>query len=906
MTIQEALTRLDTDARRGLTEAEAAKRLKEFGPNQLQAAKRDPLIFLFFNQFKDLLIGLLILAAGLAYYLKDFHTTIILIVIVLLNALIGFYQEYSAERVLEALKKIIQSKATVIREAKRRVIDQKELVPGDLVYLEEGSAIPADLRLIETHFFSTNDFILTGESVSQEKQAGLIFDHETTVTNQDNLVFLGTTVARGNALAVVYGTGTETEVGRIAKTSESIERDLSTLQIEIGYAARSLTKIAGWIALALFGINFILVLRTGQSLQMAVNLSLLFAISIAASCVPQGLPTQITVALSLGVARLAKKNAVVKKLSAVETLGSTTVVCTDKTGTLTKNEMTITHCYANGRSFDVKGVGYAPEGEILENGKKVTLAQLESIKQFFEDGFLASNGRALPPDENHSDWYAVGDPTEAAFTPLAVKLGFDVDVLEKAFPVIQELPFDSDRKRMTIIREHKKKIIGYMKGGINSVLSCCTHINEGGTVRPLSEEEKIKIEALSDEYGARALRVIALAYRDFEKDLGKYTVDEHEKEFTFAGFVAMIDPPREGVKEAVEACYEAKIRIMMITGDNRVTAKAIAERIGMKGEGKKEMTSYTGDEIKGLNDFELRKILKARSVIFSRVSPDDKFRLVSILRDMGEVVAVTGDGVNDTLSLKKAHIGVAMGKAGSEVAKEASEIVLLDDNFSTLTHAIREGRTIYQNLKKTVLANIMANLGELTTVLIGFAGLAFSLPYPITAVQILAVDLIGELLPLTAITFDPGEKRIMQARPRKTEDHIVNKHSLISAIAYGMAIGAFAYLAFYAVHILGGGTHAQGQTAAYLTIVLAQLANIVGARSEESFFSAYTFTNPYLWGAIGLSLVFVALLTYVPMIALWFKFEGLNAVQWLWPMLGAFGMLVLHEIRKRGFKWTMG
>jgi Ca2+-transporting ATPase len=368
----------------------------------------------------------------------------------------------------------------------------------------------------------------------------------------------------------------------------------------------------------------------------------------------------------------------------------------------------------------------------------------------------------------------------------------------------------------------------------------------------------------------------------------------------------MIDPPREGVKEAVAACYEAKIRIMMITGDNRVTAKAIAESIGMKGEGKKEMASYTGDEIKGLNDFELRKILKARSVIFSRVSPDDKFRLVSILRDMGDIVAVTGDGVNDTLSLKKAHIGVAMGKAGSEVAKEASEIVLLDDNFSTLTHAIREGRTIYQNLKKTVLANIMANLGELTTVLIGFVGLAFQLPYPITAVQILAVDLIGELLPLTAITFDTGEKRIMQARPRKTEEHIINKHSLISAIVYGMAIGAFAYLAFYAVHILGGGTHAQGQTAAYLTIVLAQLANIVGARSEESFFSAYTFTNPYLWGAIGLSLIFISVLTYVPLLAFWFKFEGLNLVQWMWPVLGAVGMLLLHEIRKRGFKWTMG
>ncbi|MBU1935118.1 HAD-IC family P-type ATPase, partial [Patescibacteria group bacterium] len=434
-------------------------------------------------------------------------------------------------------------------------------------------------------------------------------------------------------------------------------------------------------------------------MRLTIELSILFAIGVAAACVPQGLPAQISVALSLGVGRLARKKGIVKKLSAVETLGSTTVICSDKTGTLTKNEMTITHCYTQGRVFEVTGNGYNPKGSVLENDKKIDRKTFNDLKQFFEDGFLASNGRVEPPDKSHKDWYAVGDPTEAAFTPLAMKVELDPDVLDKSFSVFEELPFDSDRKRMTIIRKHKGKLIGYMKGGLESVLSCCTHVQINNERMELSDKMRKEIIKEGQGFAGQALRVIALAYRDFDGPK-KFSIEKSERKFTFSGFVAMIDPPRIGVKEAIKNTYDANIRVMMITGDDAITAKAIADRIGMQHDGD-PMPVYTGDDIKKLSDAKLKKILKARSTIFSRVSPQDKYRIVVLLKEMGDVVAVTGDGVNDTLSLKRSDIGVAMGKMGSEVAKEASEIILLDDNFRTLTVAIREGRTIFQNLKKT-------------------------------------------------------------------------------------------------------------------------------------------------------------------------------------------------------------
>ncbi|MBN2087903.1 cation-transporting P-type ATPase [Candidatus Peregrinibacteria bacterium] len=904
LSINEAAAKLETDIKKGLSPLEAEKRFAKYGHNKLEEGKRRPVIYKFFNQFKDLLIVVLIVAAALAYYLNDFRSGTILLVIVLVNAIIGFYQEFKAEKILESLKQIIKAKTTVIRSGKKMEISQSDLVPGDLVYLEEGDAIPADIRLTATTNFSTNDFILTGESVPQEKFAELIINNETTLTNQDNLVFMGITVAKGNAYGIVYDTGMNTAIGRIAKTSESIEHDLSPLQKEINILAKSLTKIAGVIALGLFVINFFLNYGNGENLKAAIEVSILFAIGVAAACVPQGLPAQISVALSLGVGRLAKKKAIVKKLSSVETLGSTTVICSDKTGTITKNEMTIVSCFSQGRVFEVTGDGYSPKGDVLEDGKKISKQTFDDLKQFFEDGFLASNGRTEPPDRHHKSWYAIGDPTESAFTPFAMKAGLKPTDLDKRFSIVHELPFDSDRKRMTIIRKHKGKLIGFMKGGLENVLSCCTHVQVNNERIPLTDKLKKEIIKEGERFATQALRVIGLAYRDFPKApmgaIGKsrrYTIAKSEREFTFSGFVSMIDPPRIGVKEAIKNSYDANIRVMMITGDNAITAKAIAERIGMKHNGD-ELPVYSGDDIKKLSDKKLKDILKARSTIFSRVSPEDKYRIVSLLKEMGDVVAVTGDGVNDTLSLKRSDIGVAMGRMGSQVAKEASEIILLDDNFRTLTVAVREGRTIFQNLKKTILSSITSNNGELTCVLLGFIGVAFGLPIPITAVQILAIDLVGEMLPLTALTFDPAEEHIMKSPPRDLNDHIINKKSLINLIFYGFWMGAGGFFSFVMVYKFGTGTIEAGRAAAYTGIIFCQFVNILSRRTTRTMFTKYLFTNPQLWGSFAISLIAISLLIYIPAISIWFGFDALKATDIVYPLIGAGVFLFWHEVGK--------
>ncbi len=905
--IEESVKKLRTNSKKGLSEAEVKKRLLKYGSNELKKAKKRSIFLRFLDQFKDLLIIVLIIAALLAYYLGDFRGGTILLIIVFVNAIIGFYQEFKAEKILESLKEIIRAKAIVIRNGKEMEIEQSKLVPGDLVFLEEGSAVPADIRLTETRNFTTNDFILTGESVPQEKFAEQIIEKETTLTNQDNLVFMGLTVAKGNAYGIVYGTGMNTAIGRIAKQTESIQYSLSPLQKEINVLAKSLTKIAGVIALTLFIINFLLNINGKESIQSNIQLSILFAVSVAAACVPQGLPAQISVALSLGVGRLAKKKAVVKKLSSIETLGSTTVICSDKTGTLTKNEMTITHCIVFDedkkekikiRSFEVTGIGYNPQGSVLEAGKKIDKRSLSFLKQFFEDGFLASNGRVKPADKNHKHWYAIGDPTEAAFTPLLMKVGLKPNLIDKNFPIFVELPFDSIRKRMTIIRSHKGKHIAYMKGALESVLKACNSVKIDGKVHKIDKKLYQSILKMGEIYASQALRVIALAYKDFPKTTKKFSIQSSEKDFIFAGFVAMMDPARLGVKKSIATVYKGGIRIMMITGDNAITAKAIARQIGMNNYDE-ALPVYSGDEIKKLSDSKLKKILKARSVIFSRVSPQDKYRLVSLLKKMNEVVAVTGDGVNDTLSLKKSDIGVSMGKMGSEVAKEASDIVLLDDHFSTLITAISEGRTIFSNLKHTILSSITSNNGELFCVLIGFVGMTFGLPAPITAVQILAIDLLGEMLPLTAMTFDPAEKTLMEKQPRKLNNHIINKKSLMHLIFYGFWMGAVGFFSFFMVYHFGSGSIEAGRSAAYLGIIFSQFINILSCRTEKSIFSAYLFSNKILLGSFMISLIAISFIIYLPSIAYWFGFGALSIHDLQFPIMGALFFLILHESNKK-------
>jgi len=883
------LEQLDVDPEDGLSQREVERRRRLYGENVLEEKGRRPVYRLVLNQFRDLLICLLVVAALLAYYLGDVRGATILVAIVLINAAIGFYQEQKADRLLEQLRTLISARATVVRDGARTEVQERDLVPGDVVFLEAGAAVPADIRLIETHEFATNDVILTGESLPQDKDAGLVIDRDVPVTNQDNLVFFGTTVARGSATGVVFATGMETEIGGIARTGQSIERDLSPLQIEINALARTLTKLAGVIVLGLFAANLLLRADAFPDTQSLINASILFAIGVAAACVPQGLPAQITVALSLGVGRLARERAVVKRLSAVETLGSTTVICSDKTGTITVNEMTIVRCWANGRAFEVTGQGYDPEGAILEDGKPVTPEDLEAIKQFFQHGLLASDGRTHPPDDQHKTWYAIGDPTEAAFMPLALKAGLDPEERSRGFPLLEVLPFDGRRKRMTMLREHKGRKIGYMKGATASVLDTCCAIHRDGEAVPLDDEIRREILAQAEAFSAESLRVIALAYRDFPDDQSDFPLVETERDFVFAGLVAMLDPPRPGVAGAIEEMYGARVRVFMVTGDDPVTARAIADRIGMP-----EGRVLTGDELGSLSDDALHDLLREPSLIFSRVSPRDKLRVVDLLKQMGEVVAVTGDGVNDTLSLKRADIGVAMGRQGSDVAKEAAEIVLIDDDFTTLVNAVREGRTIFQNLKSVILSSITSNIGELSCVCIGFVGAAFGLPIPITAVQILSIDLIGEMLPLMALTFDPAERAMMRQPPRKLGAHIIDGRRLAELVLFGTLMGMVGYVSFYMV-LRDGGSLGQAQAAAYTGIVLTQYINILSRRTSQTIFCRYLFSNRQIWFALIISFLAVTVIVTVPAVGLWFGFEPLLLKHWFWPIAGALAVLACFE-----------
>jgi len=883
---------LQSDPEAGLTTPEVRRRRRQFGPNVLQETGSRPVYRVFLHQFNDLLIGLLFVAAALSYYLDDLRGTAILIAIILVNAVIGFYQEYKAERLLEGLKKLILSRTRVIRDGVRSQIEERDLVPGDIVFLEAGDAVPADIRLIESHEFATNDFTLTGESVPQEKDAALVLDREAPLSDQDCLAFLGTTVARGSATGIVFASGMSTAIGDIAKIGQTITRDRSPLQLEIDTLARTLTKIAGVIVIALFATNILLRADSFPDVQSLINASLLFAIGVAAACVPQGLPAQITVALSLGIGRLAREAAVVKRLSAVETLGSTTVICSDKTGTITTNEMTIVRGWANGRAFEVTGQGYDPEGTILEDGAAVPADEIEEIKQFFQHGLLASNGRTHPPDDQHAGWYAMGDPTEAAFMPFAIKAGLDPEERLAGFPLLQELPFDSRRKRMTMLRTHKGQVIGYMKGAAESVLAACGSVHLHGGAVALDDALRADILAQVEAFSRETLRVIALAYRDFPASQTEFPLDETEQDFVFAGLVAMLDPPRTGVTDALAAVRDAQVRVFMLTGDDPATAAAIAQRIGMP-----EGRVMIGDDLAALSDTELEPILREPSLIISRVSPTDKYRIVKLLKALGEVVAVTGDGVNDTLSLKQADIGVAMGKHGSDVAKEAAEIVLIDDNFATLVNAIREGRTIFQNLKSVILSSITSNIGELSCVCLGFAGAAAGLPIPITAVQILSIDLIGEMLPLMALTFDPPERATMQQPPRKLGAHIVDRARLFELIVFGTLMGLSGYVSFLMVK-LGGGSTGMAQAAAFAGIILAQYVNILSRRTEETIFGPSLFSNRQIWFALGISFAVVAGIVTVPEIGGWFGFEPLRAADWVWPIGGALAYLACFEAKK--------
>jgi len=897
-TVKNCFEALNT-SEKGLSNADAKKRLTQYGENQLIALAKTPKWLQFLLQFKDVLVIILLIAGIISYAIGDFRGGSIMFIIVLINAFIGYFQEHKAEHIMDSLKKLVQSPAKVYRDGELIELLQVKLVPGDILYLEEGDKVPADIRIIESFNLRTNDFSLTGESMPQEKHSNTM-KKKSSLVDRDNMAFLGTTVATGNAKGVIVATGMSTELGKIAGLTQEEKKSKSPLQTEMQSIANRITVFAIIIAIMLFSVTI------WQGLGM--NLALIYALGIAVAVVPQALPMQITVALSNGVARLAKKNAVIKKLSSVETLGSTNVICTDKTGTLTKNEMTVKYIWFDSHQYEVAGVGYEPEGDILDsNGKKLTEQEIKKIEIMLDTATMASNAEIHAPDKDHSGWYPIGDPTEAALITVSTKLGTRSPNEDDENPELMEFPFDSERKRMTSIRQFDSKKVLCMKGAIDSVLSVSKYMYKRGKAAKLTKKDTEMLNTLNVEYSKKAMRVLAFGYRELKDEKHDYDMADVEKNIIMLGLMAMNDPPKEGVKEAINSAHEAHIKTYIMTGDHAITAQAVGQEISLSPKDK-EAGVITGEELSEIDDKKLNKIMRENeSLIFSRVSPEDKLRIVKVLKSAGEVVAVTGDGVNDAPALKSAHIGVAMGSIGTDVAKEASELVLLDDSFSTLVYAIREGRTIYNNLKKTIIASLTSNIGELTIVLLGLAGVAlFGWPIPILVIQILAIDLLAEILPLTALTFDPGSRDLMTSPPRRQQEHILNRHTVSEILFFGFLMGALGFANFVMFMERTGAeltmTHdlyPQATTLSYATIVFCQFANILSRRyTYDSFFNSSFWSNKKILWSIVISIGFTMTAIYTPFINRFLGFAPLNFSDWVSVIAAAVLFLLAHEIIK--------
>ena len=901
----------------GLNQEQVEQLKARHGENALVTAVKRSRLKMFLSQFTDLLVMVLIVAGivswGIAYFKgtwTNFRDGSVMFVIVFLNAVIGFTLENKASRIVERLRELIRSPARVRRDGVVGETDQRNLVPGDIVHVDQGSKIPADLRLIEVNNLNTNEFSLTGESLPRAKQVESI-DDERALAELDNMAFMGTTVASGSGVGVVVATGMETELGRVAAMTEETEELISPLQEELNLLARRLTTAVVILSLALFGVA----LWQGLSWLVAVT----YALGVAVALVPQALPAQLTVAMASASSHLADRNAVVKNLPSVETLGSTNVICTDKTGTLTRNEMTVTRLWFNDREFSVTGIGYKPEGEIQDaDGKPLSDEDKDQISVLMEAAVMASTARVHEPDDEHQGWYAVGDPTGAALIVMAIKAGVNLENGEPKEEEIQRFEFESELKRMSSVRACGDRKMLMLKGATVAVLDISSSIYIDGEVRAISDKDKENIQEINERFSSQALRVLAVAHRLLEAGKCEYEREEAEKDLVFLGLVGMIDPPREGVGQAMDKCHRAHIQTYMITGDQANTAKAIAREIGLAPD-PDNCPVVTGMEMQEMDDDQLKELMAGNdTVIFSRVEPAHKLRVVTLLDELGQVVAVTGDGVNDAPALKKAHIGVAMGRTGTDVAKEAARVVLLDDSFPTLVAAVEEGRTIYSNIRKVVLASLTTNVAELAAVLLGLVGIAIgNMAIPILAIQILAIDLLAEVLPLTFLCYDPPTPEVMEQPPRRREEHILTPGSSAEISFLGVLIGVLAVGNFFLFmnrhgitlnqESVGTMDYARASTMTWLTIGYCQFVNILSRRyTYTSFFNRNILTNRILLGSLLFSVGTMTLGVYGPYISDLLEFAAIGLTDWLyvWGAAGIF--LVVWEgikiLRRSGRK----
>lgn len=895
------LKELGSDLKNGLSNQEAALRLEQYGPNKLVELNHETAWRKYARQFKDFMVILLLASVVISLMVGDAKTAIVLLALVFFNTIIGFTQEFKAEKLMESLEKLVVSEAKVIRNSKLVTIDGQEVVPGDIVYIEGGDNVPADLRIIRESELSTNDFALTGESNPSRKFTHAISGN-VELANRHNLCFMGTTVATGHAYGVVIASGMHSELGRIASLSAETSDELSPLQHEMKNLATRVTQGTVLLCVALLPVA----VKSGLPFKDA----LIFAIGFASSLIPNGLPAAINTSLAQAANKLAKAKALVKKLSAVETLGSTSVICTDKTGTLTKNQMTVKRFDIGGAKYLVNGTGYEPTGSIMnKNNRALSATQLDDLSLFFACGVYASNAQLSPPNDEHATWYCIGDPTEGALLTLAGKAGVTSTDLETKAPEIREFAFDSARKRMSSIRAygHDGQLYVFVKGAPESILHRCNNIWLGGHTRKITIKDRDGIDRQNNAWAKQASRNLGFAYKILPKgtDIKKLTMEEAESGLTWLGMVGMVDPLRDEVPAAMRAAHQAHINVSIITGDYAPTAEAIAHEAGLAKSGQ-SIIVVSGEELRQLDDSRVLHLATRGGVIFSRVSPEDKLRIVSLVKAHGKVVAVTGDGINDAPALKRANIGVAMGLTGTDVAKQSAEIVLLDDSFQTLISATQQGRVIFQNIKKSTLSALSSNAAELTVNLFSLAAaVIFGVPLALSVMLILAIDLIAELFPIAALGWDEAEHNLMEDHPRDQRAHLLTLQSGLDVLWYGFLVGSLAfinYLLYISRHEISPGhlpqtspIHYQAMALTYLTMVLCLFINTLQLRSRKGLFTRYQLHNKTLALAFAASLFCVLNIIYNPLLQPYFGTGPLTRTDWLYA-LGA--MAIFTTIRE--------
>ncbi|MBM4462541.1 MAG: calcium-transporting P-type ATPase, PMR1-type [Chloroflexi bacterium] len=881
--VQEAAAVIQSldSSEQGLSEAEAESRLSQYGPNELRETRRVSSLKMLLAQLASFLIVILIIAAIVSAAIGEWVEAIAIIIIIILAAVLGFVQEYRAERALEALKNMAAPTASVIRDAMEKQIPAREVVPGDIVVLRTGDRVPADLRILEAMNLRTNESSLTGESVPVEKTATTLPTKGAPISERVNMAFMGTLVTYGRGKAIAVATGMSTEFGKIAHMLEEAETRKTPLQLSLDRTGRwiGIFALAVCAAIAAFGVA-----RGHGAIEMLV-----WGAALAVAVIPEALPAVVTISLALGVRRMVRRNALIRNLPAVETLGSTSVICSDKTGTLTRNEMTVRRAWVNGRVIDIGGAGYTLEGDFSVAGKTFDPQEDIHLQTLLRVGALCNDARLTPDD---GSWHIQGDPTEGALIVAAAKAKILQDQSNAEFPRLDELPFSAERKRMTTIHQGTKGKLAYSKGAPEIILDSCTRIYQNGEEKELSHRDKEKIMDIARGMAEDALRVLAMAYKPLSDTEPAVNA---EQAMVFVGLVGMIDPPREEVKAAIKVCEEAGIKPVMITGDHKLTAVAVARELGLL----KESIALSGAELDELSDQEFERIVEQVNV-YARVSPAHKMRVIDALAKKGYVVAMTGDGVNDAPALKKADIGVAMGVTGTDVSKEAADMVLIDDNFASIVAAVEEGRSIFANIRKFLTYLLTDNLG---TVIAMVAALLWGLPLPLAAAQILFINLLMDGAPAIALGVEPPEPGMMKRPPRNPRASIFNRYAIIYISCVGLWIGVAALSVF---RWSAGESLTKSMTLFFATLIMLRLANAFNCRSAStSVFRIGLFSNKWLVYACASSFLLMLAAIYVPFLQVALKTAPLTLGDWIVVVGVGSTVLIAVEIAKFIASWRI-